>query len=369
MNIPMVNLKRQVEHYRNEFKEAIWKVIDNTAFIGGQTVSDFENAFAKYCGAKHAIGVGNGTDAIAIVLEAMGIGVGDEVITTPYTFAATVESIMAVGATVKFVDIQSQDFLMNPDQLEDAITKHTKAIIPVHLYGQLCNMSAINDIAKKHGLKVIEDAAQAHGARNADGIAGSLADAATFSFYPGKNMGAFGDAGGVVTNDDKVAARVFLIRNHGQPKKYTYEIPGRNSRLDCIHAAVLTVKLKYIDEWNSRRVALASAYQAGLNKLEANIKLPNLPGDQSHVFHLYTIRTKNRDELFEHMKDKGIGCAVHYPKPLHLQPAYANLGYKAGDLPVAEAAAGEVISLPLCSDLSDDELATVVGEVEAFYQA
>jgi dTDP-4-amino-4,6-dideoxygalactose transaminase len=377
MSVQMTDLKSQYSRHRDEISTAIQAVLDSTAFVGGPAVSKFEEDFAKYCGAKFAVGVGNGTDALILGLQALGVEVGDEVITTPWTFIATVEAICVLGAIPVFVDIDPKTFCIDPNKIENVISGRTKVIAPVHIYGQLANMAQINAIARKHGLKVLEDAAQAHGAfedcqGQCDGKqqcrAGSCADASTFSFYPGKNLGAYGDGGAVTTNDEEVAKKINSLRNHGRLAKYVHDRIGWNSRLDGMQAAILNVKLKYIDEWTKKRQQLAASYTEQLNGVHDELVCPKPTSPSAHVFHLYTLRAPKRDELVEHLRGQGISCAVHYPLALHQQEAFAYLGVATGSLPESERAAQEVVSIPLCPELTDQDQRLVVKTIADFYK-
>ncbi len=363
MNVPFLNLSAQYESIKSEVNEAIQHVIEKNAFAGGPFVEKFEGHFAEYCQTKHAIGVSSGTSALWLIMLAMNIGAGDEVITTPNTFIATAEAISFTGATPVFVDIDENSHTIDPAVIEAAITPRTKAIVPVHLFGQPADMDAILRIAQKHQLLVIEDACQAHGAMYNGKRAGSMGDAAAFSFYPGKNLGAYGEAGGVTTNNDDIAQKVRILRDHGQSKKYYHDYIGWNGRMDGIQGAVLNVKLNYIDQWNDMRRKNAQRYDALLADVPGVIA-PEEMDYARHVYHLYAIRMANRDEIIENLKKKNIFCGIHYPVPLHLQKAYQSLGYKKGDFPIAEKCAAEYISLPMFPELSDAQIETVVAEIK-----
>lgn len=361
MKINMANLKRQHELIRSEIDAAIKEVIDDSQFIMGQKVSDFEEQFAKFSGAKYAIGMASGTGALHSALLALDIGKDDEVITVPFTFAATVETIYPTAAKPVLVDIESESFNIDPSLIEEKITSKTKAIMPVHLYGQMADMNPIMEIAEKHQLYVIEDAAQAHGAAYFDNQAGTMGDIGTFSFYPGKNLGAMGDAGACVTNDLELNHKIRLISNHGQDTKYEHKIVGYNYRLDSIQAAILSVKLKYLSEWNSRRSEIANQYNEKLS--DTGLKLPTEVEGRKHSWHQFVIRTSKRDELAKALAESGIATAIHYPIPLHLQPSFRYLGYTEGDFPVSEKCGKEVLSLPLYPELSPDDIELVCSEV------
>lgn len=359
--IPLVDLKAQYAAIRAEIDAAIQQVLDSTGFIMGPQVGAFEAAFAAYCGTAHCVGVSSGTAALELVLRALNVGPGDEVITVAHTFIATAEAISAVGATPVFVDIDPLSYTLSPDALEAAIGPATRAVLPVHLYGQPADMTRINAIAKDHGLAVIEDAAQAHGATWQGRPAGALADAACFSFYPGKNLGAYGDAGAVTTDRAEIAHRVRLLRDHGRRSKYVHEERGFGHRLDTLQAAILGAKLPFLAGWIGARRQLAQQYSQApaLQK----VVLPYVAPGADSAWHLYVIRTEGRDALLAGLKDQGIGAGVHYPVPLHLQPAYADLGYRAGDLPVTEAVAASCLSLPIYPEMGEARLQRVVEAV------
>ncbi len=365
MNVPLVDLKAQYRNHKSEIDEAIQRVIDHTAFIMGAEVAQFEKAFASYCDAEYAVGVSSGTGALFLALLAHGVGPGDEVITTPFTFFATGEAISTVGATPVFVDIDPATYNIDPALIEPAITAHTKAIMPVHLYGQPADMDAINEIARKHGLAVIEDAAQAHGSRYHGRRAGILGDSACFSFYPSKNLGCYGDGGAVVTNDPQIAERVAKLRNHGRLSKYQHDELGYGHRLDGIQAAILGAKLPHLDDWNTKRRHRAQRYTEMLSELP--VQTPFTLPDVEPVYHCYTIRLQeglDRNAVVQYLKDHGIGVGVHYPIPLHLQPAYAFLGLKAGSYPVSEKASREVLSLPIYAELTHAQQDYVVSTLK-----
>jgi len=364
--IPMVDLKAQYECLRDELDAAIGRVLDSTQFIGGEDCRLFEQEFAAYCGASHACGVANGTDALTIALRALDVGRGDEVVTVANTFVGTGEAIFLNEARPVFVDVDPETFTMDPGQVERAITRRTKLIVPVHLYGHPAEMAPILDVARRHGLPVLEDAAQAHGAALLGRRAGALADAATFSFYPAKNLGAYGDGGMVVSSDGELVARVRQIANHGAgAHKYDNQIVGTNSRLDTLQAAVLRVKLRHLDDWNRERRLRAEAYSRALEGVPG-LKLPRERDGARSAWHLYTLRLAQRDGLQAHLKSRGVATAVHYPLPLHLQPAMAAAQGRAGDLPVSEQLSKEVLCLPLYPELPLDELARIAAEVRSF---
>jgi len=358
MNIPLVGLFAQYQQIKAEVDLAIEKIINSSAFVGGEAVQAFEEEFARYCESDHCVGVANGTDAIYLALRALGIGQGDEVITVSHTFIATAEGITLAGAKPVFIDIKEDTMLMDPALLEAAITPRTKAIIPVHLYGQTCEMDEILRIARKHKLKVVEDAAQAHGAKWKGKRAGSLGDVACFSFYPGKNLGAFGDAGGVVSNDKAMTDRLRMIANHGSTTKYSHEVEGVNSRLDGLQAAILRIKLRRLDEWNEQRRSHAKYYTGALGK--SQLTPVAVHQDAEPVWHLYVVRSTEREELQKTLSDEGIATGIHYPTPLHLQPAYKYLDMPFGALPITERVAREIVSLPMYPELTMVDLEAVI---------
>jgi dTDP-4-amino-4,6-dideoxygalactose transaminase len=367
--IPMVDLKAQYARIRAEVDAAMARVLESTAFIKGDDCGAFESEFAQYCGTRHAVGVANGTDALIVALRAFGVGPGDDVVTVANTFIATGEAIVLNGARPVFVDVDPATFTMDPARLERAITPKTKVVLPVHLYGHPADMEPILDIARRHGLPVLEDAAQAHGAEIAGRRVGSLGHAACFSFYPGKNLGAYGDAGMVVSGDGEFAARVRQIANHGGgANKYDNVVVGTNSRLDTLQAAVLRVKLRHLDQWNAERRERAQAYTRALADVPG-LTLPRERAGARSVWHLYTILTAERDALQQRLKADGISTAVHYPRPIHLQPAMAAAGGAAGDLPVSEQLSREVLCLPLYPELAAEDVDRVAAAVRSFRTA
>src|SRR5438105_717660 len=359
--IPLVGLYDQYQTIKPEIDAAIESIITRSAFVGGEDVRKFEAEFAAYCETPACVGVGNGTDAIYLALRAMGIGQGDEVITVAHTFIATSEAISMTGARPVFVDIREDTMLMDPALIEQAITPRTKAIIPVHLYGQPCDMDAIMQIAERHGLKVIEDAAQAHGARWRGRRVGSIGDAACFSFYPGKNLGAFGDAGAVVSNDTELIERIRMLANHGRLEKYTHKMEGVNSRLDAMQAAILRVKLHHLDEWNESRRRHADFYFETFTGGE--MQMPIVHEHAEPVWHLFVVRVPDREALQALLKNEGIATGVHYPVPLHLQPAYEHSNIPPVALPVTEKVSAEVVSLPMYPELSPVQLEAIVSAI------
>jgi len=364
MSVPFLDLKAQYVALQTEIDTALQAVIDKTAFAGGPFVATFEREFAAYCESPHAVGVGSGTDALWFALLALGIGEGDEVITSPNTFIATVEAISFCGAQPVFVDVDSATYTLDPERFEKAITPRTRAVIPVHLFGQPADMDPILDIAERHGLSVIEDACQAHGARYRGRRAGCMGRVGCFSFYPGKNLGAFGEAGGVVTADPELADTVRMLRDHGQPEKYKHARVGWNGRMDGLQGAVLSVKLKHLDAANDARRLNACTYAELLKGVEG-VACPFAAEYAEHVYHIYAVRVRERDRILSAMKESGIGCGIHYPIPLHLQEAYAGLGHREGDFPVCEAAAQEFMSLPMFPELTREQIAEVVDALKA----
>lgn len=361
--VPFLDLKAHHEPLMAEINGAIQEVIAKCAFAGGPYVAALEDDFASYCGCKHAIGVGSGTDALWLALLALGVGPGDEVITVPGTFMATAEAISYCGATPVFVDIDEETYTMDPNLLEAAITPRTKAIIPVQLFGQNADMDPILEIAGRHNLPVVEDACQAHGADYKGRKAGTMGMAGCFSFYPGKNLGAWGEAGAITTNDDKLAAKMRMFRDHGQSKKYHHAAIGWNARMDGIQAAVLRIKLRHLDTYNAARRARANHYHQCLSDHDSVI----LPAEASygrHVYHVYAVRVQERDRLLSELTARGIGCGIHYPIPVHLQEAYQFLGHKKGSFPVAERCAEQFLSLPMFPELTLEQVETVVRELK-----
>ncbi len=363
MKIPQADLKAQYQTIKDEVHAAITKIIESTQFVRGSASKEFEASFAKYCETEHAVGVANGTDALMLALRALGVREGDEVITSAFTFTATAEAIYWVGATPVLVDIDPENYTLDVEKVRAAVTDKTRAIIPVHLYGHPADMDPILEVARQHDIKVLEDAAQAHGARYKGKKAGSMGHAATFSFYPGKNLGAYGDAGGVVTNDAKVADSIRALGDHGSVRKYENEFMGFNSRLDGIQAAVLNVKMKYIDEWTRRRREIAAFYNDALAHVDG-VETPKESSWAECVYHLYVIQVDDRDQVKQKLNAAGIGAAIHYPRPLHLQKAYDFLGLGRNTFPVAERAGDRVLSLPNYPEMTEEMVERVVAEVK-----
>ena len=373
MRIPLLDLSRQYREIKKEVLREVQNVCDSQHYILGKNVSALEEEMAAYCGTRYAVGVASGSDAILLSLMAVGIGPGDKVITTPFTFFATAGSISLLGAVPVFADIHPETCNIDPLSIETLLKKSSrgvKAILPVHLYGQCADMGPIKTLARKHGLKVVEDAAQSIGARYRGRRAGSLGDAGCFSFYPTKNLGCFGDGGMVTTNNLATAQRLKMLRVHGSRKRYYYDTVGTNSRLDELQAAVLRVKLKYLDAWTERRITNARRYdrllaKAGLGEV---VKLTRIEETNQSVYNQYVILVKYRDELREHLTSAGIGTEVYYPMPLHLQKCYASLGHRRGDFPVSEKVSRETLALPIFAELKTSEQEYVVSTIEKFYK-
>ena len=361
MPVPFLDLKAQYRSIKKEVDPAIQDILNSCAFALGPAVERFEKAFADYCGSKHCIAVGNGTSAIELILMAHGIGPGDEVITVTNSFFASAEAISLIGATPVLVDCREDDALIDTTKIEAAITTKTKAILPVHLYGQCADMDEVKKIAAKHKLLVIEDACQAHGSGYKGKRAGSLGDAAAFSFYPGKNLGAYGEGGGITTDDDAIAKKIRMLRDHGMAEKYKHAVVGRNERLDGIQGAVLGVKQAHIESWNTARRTHAALYRE-LLKDNPTIKLFATHEDRVHNYHLFVVRVQHRDTVQAKLKDRGIQSGIHYPIPIHMQEAYAGK-WKKGDFPVAENMAPELLSLPMFAELTEAQIKEVCAEL------
>lgn len=355
--IPFLDLKTQYFNIKDEITTAISKVLESTEFVLGSAVTDLEEEFARYCSADYGIAVNTGTSALHLALLAAGIGLGDEVITVPFTFVATVAAICYTGATPVFVDVDPVSYTIDVSQIEKAITPKTKAILPVHLYGQPADMEPILEIAQRHGLTVIEDAAQAHGAEYKGRRVGSIGDFGCFSFYPGKNLGAYGEGGMVVTNNPEYARTMRMLRDWGQEQRYHHVLKGYNYRMDGIQGAILRVKLRYLEAWTEARRANAAHYDQQL--ADSGVKTPTVMPYSRHVYHIYAVRSRQRDVLQQKLQERGIQTGIHYPIPVHLQQAYADLGYQRGDFPCAESAANEVLSLPMYAELSEEQVTVV----------
>ena len=370
MKVPLLDLVAQHQTIREDVMAVVTRVFDSQQFVMGAEVADFEREVGEYCHAKHAIGCASGSDALLLALMALGVGAGDEVITTSFTFFATASAVTRLGARPVFVDIAYDDFNLNVELLERAITPRTKAIMPVHLFGQCARMDVIADIAAKHNLPIVEDAAQAIGADFKGQRAGKMGAIGCFSFFPSKNLGGAGDGGLMTTEDDELAAKLRILRVHGMEPKYYHQVVGINSRLDALQAAVLRVKLRRLDDWSEARRANAARYEqwfaaAGVEE----IVLPKAHADSRHIYNQYTIRCQRRDELKAHLQAAGIGTEVYYPVPLHLQECFAFLGGKLGDLPETEQAMRECLSLPIYAELTADQQQYVVEKIAEFYRA
>jgi len=363
VSVPFVDLKQQYASIKSEVDAAIARVIENTSFILGPEVRAFEAAFAEYVDARECIAVNSGTAALQLALMAAGIGASDEVIVPSFTFFATAEAVSVLGASPVFVDVDPVSYTVTAAAIERAITPRTRALMPVHLYGQAADLDPILELAKEHNLHVIEDAAQAHGAEYKRKRVGALGSAGCFSFYPSKNLGAYGEAGAVVTNDEELAKRLRLLRDHGSTSKYAHAIVGYNFRMEEIQAAVLNVKLRHLNDWNDARRARAARYHASLSN--CGLVLPQEMDYACHVYHVYAVQSQNRDELQKRLTEAGVQTGVHYPIPIHLQPAYASLGYKRGGLPVTENLAERVLSLPMFPELSDEQIGRVAEVLTA----
>jgi len=365
-NIPLVDLKAGFSPIKSEVMQAIEEVFSEMHLYLGPNSQALEREFAAYCNTQFAIGVGSGTEAIQFALLACGVKSGDEVITTPHTFFATAEAIAVIGAIPVFADIDPVTYTINPEGLEKKITGKTRAIIPVHMYGQVSDMEPITDIAKEYGIHVIEDACQAHGAFYRDKKAGSIGDAGCFSFYFTKNLGGYGEGGMVTTNDPRIAETIQLYRNHGHRAKFEHAVFAYNGRLDEMQAAILRIKLKYLDEYNTKRREIAERYNALLK--DTPLTLPKEAPGRKHVYHLYVVRSKQRDSLQDFLHGRGIGTGIHYKTPVHLQEAARDLGYKKGDFPEVEAACSEILSLPIYPELDQDSQMYIIENIKEFYR-
>jgi dTDP-4-amino-4,6-dideoxygalactose transaminase len=366
MSIPLVDLRKQYAPLKDEILTGIGRVLEGMQLFLGENVQALEKEFAEFCGVPYGIGVSDGTNALQLILRAMEIGPGDEVITVSHTFIATAEAIMLAGARPVFVDIDPATYLMDVAQVEARITPRTKAILPVHLYGQTVDMDPLLEMAARHGLRVIEDACQAHGAEYRGRRAGGLGEVAAFSFYYSKNLGAYGEGGFITTSDPELYRKMRMLRDHGSERRYYHDLVGMNARLDEIQAVVLRAKLPHLDEWNERRREHAQLYNALLQ--ETPVVTPYLCPENLPVYHLYVLRVPRRDELQAWLKSKGIFAGIHYPVPIHLQPAFAALGYQAGELPVTEELVGEILSLPMFAELEDGQIEDIVKAIGEFYQ-
>ncbi|MBV8141673.1 MAG: DegT/DnrJ/EryC1/StrS family aminotransferase [Verrucomicrobia bacterium] len=363
IEVPYLDLKSQHASLRDEIEEAIREVIDASAFAGGPFVARFEAEFAEYCDCPYAIGLGSGTEALWLSLLALGIGPGDDVVTVPNSFMATAEAITYCGARPVFADVDENTYTMDPVALEKAITNRTKAIIPVHLFGQPADMDSILAVAREHGLAVVEDACQAHGAEYKGRKIGALSDAACFSFYPGKNLGAFGEGGAVVTRNAELDGKIRILRDHGQVRKYYHSMVGWNCRMDGIQGAVLRVKLRHLERFTELRRAHAAHYDQGLHGTKGLVTPSRAPRVR-HVYHIYAIRVQDRHEVMQSMAKQGVGTGVHYPVPIHLQEAYQSLGYRRGSFPISERCATEFVSLPMFPELAHGQVEAVIRAVK-----
>lgn len=371
MKVSLLDLKAQYKSIKNEINKAILGVVEGGNFILGENVKGLEDEIARYIGCKYAVGCASGTDALILSLRALGIGLGNEVITSPFTFFATATSITSIRAKPVFVDIEEKTYNINPKLIEKKITKRTKAIIPVHIYGQMANMSEILKIAKKHNLHIIEDACQAIGAeqdtKSKVQKAGNIGDIGCFSFFPSKNLGGYGDGGIITTNNKDIADKIKMLRVHGSQKRYYHDVLGYNSRLDEIQAAILRVKLKYLDNWNRKRIENAQYYDKKFYKYNLPIITPHPEDYNKHIYHCYAVRVKDRDKLVEFLKQQGISTLVHYPVPLHLQKALSFLGHKVGNFPLTEQVSDEILSLPMYPELIKEHINFVVEKIANFY--
>jgi len=366
MKIPFLDLTRQYASIKNEIDSSIEQVVKSGVYIGGEQVRSFEREMACYCGTAHAVSMSSGTDALLASLMAVGVGPNDEVITTPFTFISTAEVILFLGARPVFVDIEQQSYNIDPELIESKITDRTKCIIPVHLFGQMSDMPRIISIAQQHDLTVLEDAAQAIGASLNGSKAGSVGTAGCFSFFPSKNLGAFGDGGMVVTSDEKIAHRIARIKEHGSEKRYHHSLLGFNGRLDAIQAAILRVKLHHLEDWTDKRYENALYYN---ERLSGCVTVPPMLKGSRHVFNQYSILTQHRDELVKNLVSRGVSTAIYYPIPLHLQEVFRPLGYREGDFPVAEEVSRRIVSLPVFPELMDQERQHIVQTVLEFFNA
>lgn len=364
MKIPLVDLKAQYRALKPEIDPAIQRILDNTSFILGPEVKQFEDHFAEFCGVTHAIGVDSGTAALHLALLLCDVGPGDEVITTTHTFIATAETISLTGARPVLVDVDPKTYNLDPEAVAAAITPRTRVLLPVHLYGQTAEMDPLLDLARQYHLRVVEDAAQAHGAEYRGRRAGSMGDLSCFSFYPGKNLGCYGDGGMLVTNSAELADKARMLRDHGRKGKYEHQIVGYGYRLDALQAAVLDVKLRHLPEWNQKRRDAAAYYDAQLAGL--GVVTPRVPPHMVPIYHIYALLVKERDAMLRFLRDREIEAGIHYPIPLHLQPVYQNLGYRRGDFPVAEQVTDQELSLPIYPEITREQQDYIVAAVRAF---
>ncbi len=366
MNVPFVDLRPQHRALGDELRAAFARILESASFILGSEVERFEEAFARYLGCRYVVSVSSGTAALHLALLGLGIGPGDEVVTTPHTFIATTEAITAVGARPVFADIDPVSYTLDPGRVEAAITRNTKAIVPVHLYGQPADMDPLLSTAKRHGIAVVEDACQAHGAEYRSRKVGTLGDAGCFSFFPSKNLGCCGEGGAVATNNAALAERVSMLRAHGSRRKYEHRFPGFNLRMEALQGAVLSAKLKHLDSWNELRRAIATRYK--LRLAEAGVVLPTEMPYARHVYHLYVVQSPERDALRGHLAAWGIETGLHYPVPVHLQEAYRHLGYREEDFPVTESVTRHIVSLPMFSEMTHEAVDYVASAIEDFHR-
>ena len=364
MTVPFVDLKQQYLSIKDEVLAAVAGVFESTQFVLGKEVAAFEEEFASYSGARYGVAVNSGTSALHLALLAAGVGPGDEVITVPFTFVATTAAVWYTGAKPVFVDVDPESYCMDSARIEEAITPHTKAILPVHLYGQAADMDAISAIARRHGLPVIEDAAQAHGAEYRGRRCGSIGEMGCFSFYPGKNLGAYGEGGMVTTNNPELARQIRILRDWGAEKKYHHVLKGFNYRMEGVQGAILRVKLRYLEQWTEARRANATLYSRAL--ADSNLHLPKEAPGNRHVYHVYGVMTPRRRELMDALEAQGVQTGIHYPVPVHLLPAYSDLNYQAGDFPIAERLASEELSLPMFPELAESQIDAVVSAIEEY---
>ncbi len=367
MTVKYLDLKKQYESIKDDIDRSIANVINDTAFSYGKYAKEFENNYKDFLGTKYVFGTSSGTSALHLALLAMDIGPGDEVITVPNSFIATAEAISHTGATPVFVDVDPKTFLMDPDKLKGAVSSRTKAIIPVHLFGQPADMDPILKIASDYNLFVLEDACQAHGAMYKDKRAGSIGDAAAFSFYPGKNLGAYGEGGACSTNNSDIAEKIDMYRAHGEIKRYYHEVVGYNYRLDGIQGAILNVKLQHLDEWNEKRRKIASMYNDLLDGV-GDIITPYEGKNRKSIYHIYAVRSKYRDSLRDFLSSNDIQSGIHYPVPIHMQNAYKHLGYKKGDFPVTEEQAETTLSLPIYAEMPESDVVKVTDTIKKFFK-
>ncbi|MBL7131818.1 MAG: DegT/DnrJ/EryC1/StrS family aminotransferase [Candidatus Omnitrophica bacterium] len=366
MEVPFVDLQAQYRNLSKEIHFRLFKTIEDCHFILGENVEKFEQEFADYCGATYAVSTSSGTAALFLSLLSLEIGKGDEVVTSANTFIATLLAIHYTGARPVLVDVDEASYNLDIEKIKAAITKKTKAILPVHLYGQPVDLEPLLQLAKEHNLKIVEDACQAHGAEYKGKKVGGFGNISAFSFYPGKNLGAYGDGGIVVTDEAEIKEKLQCLRNYGQKEKYQHLVKGYNARLDTIQAEILRIKLKYLDKWNEARRKNAQIYNSLLKGIDGYILTPQEMPYARSVWHLYVIRIKERDRLQRHLKESGIATGIHYPVPVHLQPAFSDLGYKRGDFPITEKVAGEILSLPMYPELKEDQIEYIVQKIKEF---